>query len=1547
MTDKTIGEAAGLSSAEAAELFSHLLAEEGLIPTTKRIPRRDSDRPLELSHGQLRLWYLEQLRPGTSVYNVPAVVALRAPVDAALIERAAKEIFRRHSVLRCRFPTVDGVPQVVCEAKAETSVHVIDLRALDEEQQAAQLESLIRKQAETPLDLARGPLARFTLLCGSGPDWMLTINMHHIVSDAWSVGLFAREMWMLCQAYSMDRTPELPELPIQYSDFASWQRSQEGAREFEKHTEFWKDRLAGLVPLALPADRPRPQNPKFTGARVSRALDEPLSRSVRDLARRLRVTPFVVLLAGFKTLLMRYTGRSDGAIGTIVSGRGRAELNHLIGFFANTLVLRTDLSGDPAGRELIRRVEETTQKALEHADLPFEVLVRSLRLERHANEMPLFHVAFLYNEDRFTAGKHPGMPVGRQSVHSGYARFDLTAALQDDGDSIRMDLEYSTELFDAARIRRLADHYLHLLSALTDRPDAPLSTLGMFGPEERRFLLSRHGRKTRTPAGESCAIRTFERRVREQGEAIAGVFPESGQSPGEGIRVTYGELNDRANRIGHYLRGLGVGPEARVGMLVERSFDMVAVLLGILKAGGAYVPLDAEAPRRRTRNLLEDSGAEVVVTHRGLLGEGRAQGLRVVALDDEAVGIEAQPCTDLEIEARSENLAYVLYTSGTTGKPKGVEVTHRGLTNLLEAAREEFGCKGGERFLAVSSLTFDIASMEVLLPLVSGGSLVLVPERLRREAEWLRDSIGAYGVTMMQATPLTWRMLLSSGWEGRKGLGMISGGEVLGEDLAAGLLARGERLWNGYGPTENTIYSTFERVGEHPEVTIGRPVAGTSVVVLDSSLEPVPIGVPGQLHLSGEGLARGYHSQPGLTAETFIPDPYGAEPGRRLYATGDLVRLREDGRLEFLGRIDNQVKVRGFRIELEEIEAAINQLPQIRRCAVISRRDDDGNDRLEAYVEVLDDNSPTSAELHDRLGAVLPPYMIPSLFRVVDRLPTTPGAKLDRRALYGLAVPIVQARGRSPRTPTEVALARIWCNLLDLDDLSIDENFFLVGGHSLLAQRLIAEVGRTLGVHLELRTALESPTVASLASRIDRERIAAIESDVPPIRRQWRGEPIPLAASQKHLWLFHRAVPTVGLFNISSTVVFDLWLEPAVIEDCIGTIAQRHHVLRTKLDEADGTPMQRLIGDTVPPVHVADLTGLGEEHRQIEAMKLAFLCKRAPLDLARGLPFQVTLIHVEPEQTMLIATFAHIVADAWSVDIFMQELEVLYRAAVERREAQLPELPVQYGDVVLWQEARAHDLFERQADYWLRKLDGIGPFGLGNRHRDESSAFDVEIAQIRRKVLVSRGAAVANLGARHGTTPFVTLLAAFKVALARLTGCSDVRVATFVANRGREHTEQLIGLFANTLILRSDLPLPSDMPTILERVHHTVMEALAHQDIPFDILSDLLSEANGLERADLARVLFLERPRLPSLTSPDPSGSRDPSWAPFQALAATTFDLIMMVDPGSHALNVELRYKAALFEEAAMENLLDTFCNVFDEWLSEPPAPATSESFLA
>jgi amino acid adenylation domain-containing protein len=1047
-------------------------------PRGQTIPRRHGGDTAPLSFAQQRLWFIEQLEPGTHTYNVGRAVRLRGRLDVVALRRSLSAVVERHEALRTSFSAVDGMPVQVIAPATPLPLPIADLTGFPDAEREAQAQRLAEEEIRRHFDLTRAPLMWARLLKLAPQDHILIVTLHHIVSDEWSLGVLFRELDALYAAQPGDGAAALPPLPVQYADYSVWQREWLQGERLERQLAYWRQRLRGAPPvLDLPTDRPRPPIQTFRGLKQTRRMPPALSRALRELSRATGSTLFMTLLAAFQALLARYTGQRDIVVGSPIAGRTRTETEGLIGFFVNTLALRTDLSGDPTFRELLHRVREGAFGAYEHQELPFERLVEELRPERSLSHSALFQVLFTLQNSAVPTPHLAGLEVESVRLERGIARFDLTLYLRDEADGLGALLEYNTDLFDAATAGRMLGHYQTLLESIVADPDRRISSLPLLtAPERDQALVEWNAVPEGAPA------ETIHRLL----EAQAARTPDAVAVECEGSAITYRELHHRAGRLAGILRDRGVGPEVIVGICLERSVEMVVGLLGILKAGGAYLPLDPAYPAERLGLMLADAGAAVLLTQRALLERLPSAGAEVLCLDamEETPADRGGP--PVESGSTGENLAYVIYTSGSTGRPKGVQVTHGAVANLLASMREVTGLNSEDRVLAISSLTFDIAALELLLPLMVGARLAIAPREAAMDGRLLAAELVRTGTTTLQATPTTWAVLVESGWSGLPGLKALSGGEALPAALASELLARGLRLWNLYGPTETTIYSSGGAVRAGATPVIGSPIAATGLYLLDPHLNLVPIGVPGELYIAGAGLARGYLQRPGLTAERFLPDPFATTPGARMYRTGDLMRRHPDGGLEFLARADHQIKLRGFRIELGEIETALAGHPAVRQVVVMVREDGPGEKRLVAYVVPAQGDPPDAAGLRAHLQRTLPDYMVPGAFVLLADLPRTANGKLDRSALPA------PDRERSepgstwvaPRNAVEEVLAGIWVDVLGLDRVGVHDDFFALGGHSLLATRVVARIAAALGVELPLRVIFEAPTVAGQAERL-------------------------------------------------------------------------------------------------------------------------------------------------------------------------------------------------------------------------------------------------------------------------------------------------------------------------------------------------------------------------------------------------------------------------------------------------------------------------------
>ncbi|MCZ2412637.1 MAG: amino acid adenylation domain-containing protein, partial [Burkholderiales bacterium] len=930
-----------------------------------------------LSYSQEALWFLDRLVGPNGTYNIALSARLAGAIRAETLERALQALVERHDTLRTAFDDRDGEPLQRVVQDATITLPLESLEAIGSEAREDELARRMREQALVAFDLSRAPLIRAHLYRLAPDDHALLIVVHHIVSDGWSSALIAQELGALYRAFEHGEQPVLPELPLRFGDFAAWQRSI-GEAPLQRSLARWLGRLAGLESLELPTDLPRPPQPSGYGDTVDFTVPPEQERALRTLARKHNATLYMVLLAAFQTLLMRYSGQTDFAVVVPTGGRLGAGSETSTGHFVNALVMRADLSGDPAFTDLVGRVREHTLDDYAH-EVPFDVLVRHLNPERQLDRNPVYQVAFVLQnlpDYDLSIGE---APAWLESVDNGTARFDLALEMIESGEGIRGHLTYSTDLFERATIERMAQHLCNLIGAIVENPQARLSTLPMMGRDELDRLLVQFNDTARPYPLHKTLHQLFEEQVARTPQAIAVVF--------EHQRLDYASLNAQANRLAHHLRSLGVRPGVLVGLCVERSLSMIVGLLATLKAGGTYVPLDPAFPAQRLAFMLEDSQASVLLTQTSLAGLLPVDAVRVVNLDRLPADVPPD-AQDLPPMAQPDDLAYVLYTSGSTGKPKGVEIPHRALTNFLWSMRAEPGCDEHDIVLALTTLSFDIAGLELFLPLITGARVELVSRETATDGQLLRERIEQARPTLVQATPATWRMLIDAGWAGDQALTALIGGEPLPPELVQPLLERTKALWNLYGPTETTIWSSAKRVTSATgQITVGRPIANTTFHIVDEALQPVPIGVAGELLIGGDGLARGYRNRPELTVEKFIGHPFSDEPGARLYRTGDLARYRSDGEVVHLGRMDHQVKIRGFRIELGEIEAALTRSPDVAQAVVMARHDLAGGASLVAYLVPAAGRSVSATQLRQTLRDTLPDYMVPQHFVVLASLP--------------------------------------------------------------------------------------------------------------------------------------------------------------------------------------------------------------------------------------------------------------------------------------------------------------------------------------------------------------------------------------------------------------------------------------------------------------------------------------------------------------------------------------------------------------------------------
>ena len=1046
------------------------------------------------SYSQRRLWFLDRLMPDGWAYNIPSAYRLKGDLNVPALEKTFSEIVSRHEILRTTFKAVDGEPSQIISDAQPIRLPVIDLRALSPANRETELQRHISNELGRVFDLARGPLLTMNLLKLGDREHVLVKNVHHIISDSWSEEIFLSEWTSLYESFSQNKPSILDPLPIQYADYSEWQKQALQGEAMEQQTAYWKNQLGGEMPsLSLPTDHPRPATASLAGSAVKFTLPPSLTAALKTLGRQEEVTLFITLITAFKVLLHRYTAHTDIAVGTPITNRNRFELENLIGFFLNTLVLRTKFTGDLGFREILGRVREVTLGAFENQDLPFEVLVEKLQPERNLAQHPLCQVMFMLVRETKKLWESGGVTIEPLEIGQNSAKLDLVMSLFEKDDVIEGLLSYSTALFERETVERMTRQFQTLLESIVADPMRSIDDLQIQGDAERKQILIEWN-DTAAP----CSMIP----VHELIAAQCARTPDATAITFENRSMTYGELFRHGQQLAAHLQSLGAQPGKLAGICIGRSPEMIVALLGILQSGAAYVPLDPEFPAARLEAMIEDAAPSIIITHRAVAGVLPKTDARIVYIEDELpTGAAFQPP-----QVSPADLAYVLFTSGSTGRPKGVEIPHRALTNLLESMRSRPGLCDSDTLLAVTTLSFDIAGLEIFLPLICGAKIVLAGSETAMDPRRLATILAKDGVTVMQATPATWRGLLVAGWQGTPGLKILCGGEAMPPDLAEQLLPRCSSLWNVYGPTETTIWSTVEKVESAAKpVTLGRPIANTRIYILNERQHPQPIGIYGELHIGGLGVANGYLGRPELTAQKFIADPFGA-PGERLYKTGDLVRYHTDGSIEFFGRIDQQVKVRGFRIELAEIESALGRHPAVRQCVVTVREDQPGDKRLVAYI--VREGEADDAALRAFLKKKLPDYMVPSAFVFLDAFPMTPNGKVDRKALPALDRSLSpQHEFVAPRTPLEQQLAAIWIRVLGMEKIGIHDDFFELGGHSLMAVSLFSEIEKKMGRNLPLATLFQAPTIGQLAEVIQQEGWSAPWSPLVVIQPRGTREP--------------------------------------------------------------------------------------------------------------------------------------------------------------------------------------------------------------------------------------------------------------------------------------------------------------------------------------------------------------------------------------------------------------------------------------------------------
>ena len=1522
-----------------AQLALRLDPNNAPRPPLQPQPRSET---LPLSYAQQRLWFLHKLEGASSTYNVTVALRLRGELDVAALSAALNDLAARHESLRTIFPDSEHPLQQILppqRAQVPLSLHASD---------NAHLADDLLRAADHAFDLSRELPLRADLFEVDADEHVLLLLLHHIVADAVSLRPLSQD---LAQAYAARRAGQAPAwapLPLQYADYSLWQRQllgdvQDPHSRGAHQLDYWKRQLAELPEqMSLPTDRARPARVSYRGGSVCFKVPADLHQRLLDRAGAHQTSLFMLLQAAVAALLSRLGAGEDIVLGSPIVGRGEEGLDGLIGVFLNTLVLRTDTSGNPSFETLLARVRDTDLSAYEHQDLPFEQLVEAIKPARSLSHHPLFQVLMALQTQDAELPAWNGLDVSTQPLLLENAKFDLsfdwTEHRGNNGRAAGLfgRLEYASDLFDAATIERLAERLQRVLDAVAADPRLRLSELPVLSDAERTTLLSDWSNGPDLAVDELLPQR-FERQAAATPQAIA-----LAHAHGE---INYATLNAAANRLAHVLLARGIGAGDRVAIALPRSAELPIALLAVLKSGAAYVPVDPDYPAERVAYMLEDAKPAAVIANAATAFViDSAQGTHALLLDDTQTraAIERAPTHNPSNDAGSapihgRSAAYTIYTSGSTGRPKGVTIEQHALANFLRSMARSPGMRAGERLLALTPISFDIAGLELYLPLWQGGCVHLLDRDTASDAQKLAARIEQVSPQLIQATPATWQMLRNHGWRPSASMRLLCGGEALPPDLADYLSADAGALWNMYGPTETTVWSLLDQVETGAPVSIGRPLDNTRVYVLDAHLQPVPAGVAGELYIAGDGLARGYHERAALTAERFVANPF--EPGARMYRTGDLARFRADGRLDCLGRVDNQVKLRGFRIELGEIEAVLAQAGYPRN-AVLLREDAPDHKQLVAYVTSAEAVDATA--LRQQLSAHLPDYMLPAAFVVLDALPLTPNGKLDRKALP--APEFVAGAGRAPRNPREALLCALFAEVLGVERVGLDDHFFALGGHSLLATRLVSRIRAELAVELPLRTLFEAPTVDALS-----QALPGAHSARPPLLPQARPPRLPLSYAQRRLWFIQQFERQSGhdsaresagaAYNISMPVRLRGRLDRAAFDAAVADVLARHESLRTTFPDIDGAPCQWVIA--------AEEAGNVLEFVRVDARTLDKELQSRALhvfDLGTELPLRVSVLSASEDDHVLLVVLHHIAGDGSSLAPLARDLGRAYAARLRGQAPEWAPLPVQYPDYTLWQqrllgsELDADSLIAQQFDYWREQLSGLPERIELPTDRPRPAIASLRGRQRALHIDASLHARLLQLAHRHEASMFMVLQAGLSALLHRLGAGEDIAIGSAIAGRNDQALDELVGFFVNTLVLRTDLSGRPDFATLLGRVRATALNAYTHQDAPFERLVELLNPVRSTAHHALFQVgLVLQNIEQASLELPGLEVSEHS--ADFRT---AKFDLFFSLNerhdadgaPAGLAGNIE--YATDLFDESTVARLWQRLLRLLDAACADP-----------
>ncbi len=1412
-----------------------------------------------LSYAQQRLWFIEQLRPNTTAYNIPSAIRLTGKLNFDALQKSLTQIIKRHEVLRTYITLIDETPMQIVDKNLEATIIKVDISNEAGNQQDNKIQEIIKKEITTPFNLSKLPLFRITLISLNENENILSLVMHHIISDGWSAGIFINELSQFYLAYSKNIEFNFTPLKIQYADFAKWQKKWLEGKIKEKQLTYWREQLKDISVLELPIDFTRPKIQSFEGGLAKGEFDKESAVKLKEISQEKGATLFMSLLAAFNILLYKYSGQIDFAVGTPIANRNNKQIENLIGFFVNTLALKADIDPNLTFTEYLEKFKETLLSAFSNQDLPFEMIIEELQPERDMSHTPIFQVMFTFQNKSNVELRLNDIKLNPIELESTIAKYDLSLNISEiKNGELLIGLEYNKDIFTEKTATNIKDYYKKIVYEIIKNPSVKIKHISLLDNDEKKVVLTHWNQTQNNYPFDKTILDYFNEQVKINPNAIALELDDN--------QLTYSELNKKVNQLANYLTAQEKVKGKFVALLLERSFEMVISILAVIKSGGAYLPLDTEQPSDIINYILSDANVLTIITHKKYHNKINNNNVNVFLIDAHWEKINKEDKNIFTYNVSPESITYCIYTSGSTGKPKGTLLHHKGLLNRILWMKEAINSSNKDIFLQKTPYTFDVSVWEFFLPLTIGAKLVIAKPEGHKDPFYLQSLINEKKVSIIHFVPSMLRVFLDTPEvsECKSLKNIICSGEALPVEIQNDCLRLlKSNLFNFYGPTEATVDVTYWKCKEklkYSHVPIGKPIANTQVYILDNFQNPVPVGIPGELYIGGINLAYGYLNKPELTAEKFIPNNFSLYHGERLYKTGDLVKYLPDGNIVFLSRIDYQVKLRGLRIELGEIESEIRENDFVNDALVNIYSDDYNNQYLIAYVVTSSKNVDDNTEkIKGKLTKSLPEYMIPTFYIYLDKFPLTTSGKINRK-LLPLPDNKIKPSNKEivlPTSEAESILVSLISDLLNIDEISIDDNFFAIGGHSLLATQLLIRIKKKLSIDIPLKYIFEKPVIKNFAKVVDEYLRKSKKSDEMQIEIISRNKTLHLSYQQQRLWFLDQLDPNNSVYNIPTAVKIKGKLNIKLFENSLNYIIQRHEILRTSIQESEGKAYRKIHADYKINLNNIDYSNIPEDNKDYkildkirEEASKPFLLSQVPL-------LRTTLLKIDVDEYVFILTMHHIISDGWSSGIFVNEFSQIYTALLHNQQINLPPLKIQYADYSYWQRNWLQgEILEKYVDFWKKQLDGIPPvINLPtDRPRPAVQTFNGAIKQFKFSKEVSEKLSV--IAKENNATLFMVLLTTFQTLLSKYSGQDDICIGTPVANRNRSEIENLIGFFVNTVVIRTDLSGDPSFTSLLKKVKNASVEAFAHQDLPFEKLVDVLNIERNVSHSPIFQVMF-------------------------------------------------------------------------------------------